>query len=201
VILEGVVTTLSTEGALNIAPMGPIVSSDLDMSKFTLRPFKSSTTYRNLKARGEGVFHVTDNVLLLAQAAIGAPLEPEPATRPAAMVAGAILADACRYFEFRAVAIDDRDERATIRVETVAEGRIRDFLGFNRARNAVLEAAILATRVGLIPPTEILGEYDGLSVLVDKTGGPAERAAFDLLADYVSRAAEKPPFAPKVPSP
>jgi len=88
VILEGVVTTLSTEGALNIAPMGPIVSPDLDMSKFTLRPFKSSTTYRNLKARGEGVFHVTDNVLLLAQAAIGAPLEPEPATRPAAMVAG-----------------------------------------------------------------------------------------------------------------
>lgn len=200
-ILEGIVTTLSVEGALNVAPMGPIVSPDLDMSGFTLRPFKSSTTHRNLKARGQGVFHVTDNVLLLAQAAIGAPLVPEPATRPAAKVAGAILADACRYYEFRVVDVDERDERATIRVETVAEGRIRDFIGFNRARNAVLEAAILASRVGLIPPAEILAEYDKLSVLVDKTGGTNERAAFDLLAEYVRRAAEKPPFDPKAPSP
>lgn len=200
-ILEGVVTTLSPQGALNIAPMGPIVPPDLDLSVFMLRPFKTSTTYRNLKARGEGVFHVTDNVLLLAQAAIGAPLEPEPATRPAEKVAGSILADACHYYEFRAVDFEDRDERATIRVETVAEGRIRDFLGFNRARNAVLEAAILASRVGLIPPSEILDDYDKLSVLVDKTGGPAERSAFDLLADYVRRAADKPPLDPKAPSP
>lgn len=200
-ILEGVVTTLSPEGELNIAPMGPIVSNDLDMRSFTLRPFKTSTTYRNLEARGEGVFHVTDNALLLAQAAIGAPLTPEPATRPAAEVKGAVLADACRYYEFRAVDFDDRGERATIRVETVAQGRIRDFLGFNRARNAVLEAAILASRVGLIPPAEILGEYDKLSVLVDKTGGPTERTAIDLLAAYVRRAAEVSPLVPKAPSP
>jgi len=201
VILEGIVTTLSPEGALNIAPMGPIVSPDLNMSAFVLRPFKTSTTYRNLKARGEGVFHVTDNVLLLAQAAIGAPLDPEPATRPAEKVTGRILADACRYYEFRTVAIEDRDERATMRVETVGEGRIRDFPGFNRARNAVLEAAILASRVGLIPPAEILGEFDKLSTLVDKTGGPVEREAFDLLVDFVRRAAERPSNDRKAPSP
>lgn len=200
-ILEGIVTTLSPEGALNIAPMGPIVSPDLNMGGFVLRPFKTSTTHRNLKARGEGVFHVTDNVLLLAQAAIGAPLVPEPITRPAGTVTGRILADACRYYEFRAVDIDDRGERATMRVETVAEGRIRDFLGFNRARSAVLEAAILASRVGLIPPSEILDEYDKLSVLVDKTGGPVERTAFDLLVDYVRRAAEHPANDREVPSP
>lgn len=196
-ILEGVVTTLSPEGALNIAPMGPIVSPDLDMTEFTLRPFKTSTTYRNLKARGEGVFHITDDVLLLARAAIGAPLHPAPITRPAAKVAGAILVDACRYYEFRVIDVDDRDVRATMRIRTIAEGRIRDFLGFNRARNAVLEAAILATRVGLIPPSTILGEFEKLSILVDKTGGPVERSAFDLLANHVRQAA----IDPKAPSP
>lgn len=195
-ILEGVVTTLSPEGALNVAPMGPIVSPDLDMSEFTLRPFKTSTTYRNLKARGEGVFHVTDDVLLLAQAAIGAPLTPAPITRPALKAAGAILVDACRYYEFRVIDMDDHDERATLRVRTIAEGRIRDFLGFNRARNAVLEAAILATRVGLIPPSTILSEFEKLSILVDKTGGLVERSAFDLLIDHVRQAAIDPKAPP-----
>ena len=81
VILEGIVTTLSSEGALNVAPMGPQVDPDLNMTRFVLRPFHTSTTYHNLKSRGEGVFHVTDDVLLLAQTAIGAAPSPTPATR------------------------------------------------------------------------------------------------------------------------
>ena len=44
----------------------------MNMARFVLRPFHTSTTYHNLKARGEGVLHVTDDVLLLAQTAIGA---------------------------------------------------------------------------------------------------------------------------------
>ncbi len=41
------------------------------MRRFVLRPFRTSTTYRNLKAHGEGVLHITDDVLLLARTAIG----------------------------------------------------------------------------------------------------------------------------------
>jgi uncharacterized protein len=194
VILEGIVTTQSPDGLLNIAPMGPKIAPDLSMGTFVLRPYKTSTTYQNLKAHGEGVFHVTDDVLLLAQAAIGVPLDPEPATRPAEVVKGRVLVNACRYYEFQTIVLDDLDERTTVLVETVAEGRQRDFLGFNRARHAVVEAAILATRVALIPPPEILSEFQKLAVLVDKTGGPTEHKAFDLLRDYVHRAAERPPI-------
>ena len=61
--------------------MGPIV--DETMQTLVLRPFQTSTTYRNLKQTGCGVFHVTDDVLLLAQAAIGA-LDVSPETFPAA---------------------------------------------------------------------------------------------------------------------
>ncbi|MDR3621000.1 MAG: DUF447 family protein [Paludisphaera borealis] len=195
-ILEGIVTTQSPSGLLNIAPMGPKIAPDMNMGTFVLRPFKTSTTYQNLKAHGEGVFHVTDDVLLLAQAAIGVPFDPEPATRPADSVEGRILVGACRYYEFQTIVLDDLDERTTVLVETVAEGRQRDFLGFNRARHAVVEAAILATRIALIPPAEILSEFQKLAVLVDKTGGPVEHRAFDLLREHVRRAAESTPPPP-----
>src|SRR5207302_630857 len=93
VILEGIVTTVGSDGAVNIAPMGPTV--DTAMRRFTLRPFPTAQTYQNLRAHGEGVLHVTDNVLLLAKAALG-PVEPPPALIPAARVRGFVLADACR---------------------------------------------------------------------------------------------------------
>jgi uncharacterized protein len=189
VILEGIVTTLNSRDMLNLAPMGPEVEAGSEMHRFVLRPYRTSTTYANLKARGEGVLHVTDDVLLLAQAAIGAALEPFPAIRPASLVAGAILADACRFYEFRVVELDDRDDRTRIVAETIAQGRQRDFFGFNRAKHAVLEAAILATRTAWLPLRDLLLEFRKLEVLVHKTGGPAEHAAFALLYDYLREAA------------
>ncbi|MHB1558480.1 MAG: DUF447 domain-containing protein [Isosphaeraceae bacterium] len=182
-------TSLSGEDSLNVAPMGPDVEPAAHLERFILRPYRSSTTYANLKATGQGVFHVTDDVRLLAQAAIGATLEPFPATRPASRVDGAILADACRYYEFRVLELDDREDRTTIVAETLASGRHRDFFGFNRAKHAVLEAAILATRVAWLPVRDLLFEFRKLEVLVDKTGGPDERAAFELLNRYLREAA------------
>lgn len=188
-ILEGIVTTLTGDGLLNVAPMGPEVPVGPPMDRFVLRPYRTSTTYTNLKARGEGILHVTDDVLLLAQAAIGAPLDPFPATRPPSVVDGAILADACRFYEFRVVELDDRDDRTRIVVETVAHGRHRDFFGFNRAKHAVLEAAVLATRTAWLPVRDLLLEFRKLEVLVQKTGGPAEHAAFTLLQGFLREAA------------
>lgn len=185
-ILEGIVTTLDADGRLNVAPMGPRVEPGL--RRFVLRPFRTSTTYRNLKANGEGVLHVTDDVLLLARTAIG--LEPEAPTRAASAVRGRVLVNACRYYEFRAIWIDDREERTTIEAETVAEGRLRDFFGLNRAKHAVVEAAILATRVHLLAIPEIVAELARLAPLVEKTGGEAERVAFALLEAHVRAAGE-----------
>jgi uncharacterized protein len=187
VILEGIVTTLGPEDSLNVAPMGPRVEPAL--RRFTLRPYRTSTTYRNLKARGEGVLHVTDDVLLLARAAIGA--EVDVATRPADAVRGRVLLDACRYFEFRVVDLDDRAERTSIAAETVAEGDLRPFFGFNRGKHAVVEAAILATRTEILPLEEIQGELRRLAPLVEKTGGAAEHEAFALLDRYVAEVARR----------
>jgi hypothetical protein len=185
-ILEGIVTTVSAAGALNIAPMGPRV--DEAMECLLLRPFRTSQTYANLKEHGEGVLHVIDDVLLLARAAVG-PVEPPPALFPAAKVRGFVIQDACRYYEFRVRALDEREERVRIDAEVVYRGRLRDFFGFNRAKHAVVEAAILATRTALLPLDEIEAEYRKLAVLVEKTGGDQERQAFAFLRATISQAA------------
>lgn len=181
-ILEGIVTTLNGDGSPNVAPMGPRVENAA-CERFVLRPYRTSTTYLNLKRHGEGVLHVTDDVLLLARAAIGV-VTDEP-SRPAERINGRVLLNACRYHEFRVLSIDDRDDRVTIQAETVGTGHLRDFFGLNRAKHAVVEAAILATRVAFLPRDEILAEYARLSVLVDKTGGDPEHQAFAFLRQHV----------------
>jgi uncharacterized protein len=189
-ILEGIVTTLSPSGEVNIAPMGPRV--DATMRRLLLRPFPTAHTYHNLRAHGEGVFHVTDDVLLLARAAVGF-VEPLPPFVRASAVRGFILADCCRAYEFRVRGFDESQERVAIDAEVVRATSFRDFFGFNRAKHAVVEAAILATRTAFVPLRDIQAEYRKLAVLVEKTGGPQEQEAFALLQAQVDRAAISKP--------
>jgi hypothetical protein len=183
ILLEGIVTTLGADGSPHIAPMGPIV--DTDCTRLLLRPFRSSVTYQNLKRSRQGVLHVTDDVELVAHAAVGR-LEPQPRLRPAEAVDGVILADACRWYAFRVETLDDQDDRTQIVARVVDHGRQRDFLGFNRAKHAVVEAAILATRIGHLEASHIQSELARLAVLVDKTGGSQEHRAFAFLQRYVA---------------
>jgi len=188
-ILESIVTTVGPWGELNVAPMGPVV--DAGLTRFRLRPFQTSTTFRNLQAHPEGVIHVVDDVLLIARGAIGALAEPP--TRPAEVVRGRVLQDACRSFEFRVVSCDASQPRSEIAVEIVHTATHRDFWGFNRAKHAVLEAAILATRLHLLPAEEIQAEFRRLEAPVEKTAGPRELEAFALLQEYVARHLASPP--------
>ena len=71
-------------------------------------------------------------------------------------------------------------------------GRLRDFFGFNRAKHAVLEAAILATRTHILRPEQIRQQLAALASPVEKTAGPDEEAAFSLLAEFVERKLAEP---------
>jgi hypothetical protein len=185
-ILEGLVSTIDAGGAPHLAPMGPHVPGP-DFDRFILRPFPSSQTYRHLLMLGEGVLHATDDALLLAKAALG-PVEPPPIWEPADVVRGWVLTDCCRFFEFRVKSVDDSEQRVRVECEVVRNGRKRDFFGFNRAKHAVVEAAILATRIGIVPTAEIAAEYRRLTVIVDKTGGAGEHEAMRLLQAHLERA-------------
>ncbi len=185
-LLESIVTTLNVDGSPHLAPMGPIV--DAGFSRLLLRPYQTSVTYQNLKRTRQGVMHVTDDVGLFARAAVGQ-LTELPAIVPATAVEGVMLKDVCRWYAFRVLAIDDREERTEILAETADWGRGREFFGFNRAKHAVIEAAILATRINFLAAGYIEAEFERLAAPVEKTGGRQEREAFEFLQQYVRQVA------------
>ena len=184
-ILDGIVTTKNRQGELNIAPMGPIVNSE--MTQLIFRPFQTSRTFSNLKETRCGVFHVVDDVLLLAKAAVGL-VKKVPETFPAEQISGAVLESACRWYEFQIENIDESEARTVMQAKVIHQGRIRDYFGLNRAKHAVLEAAILATRTHIIAQDELESQYHALAEIVKKTAGPQEQKAFDLLEEYISKA-------------
>ena len=183
-ILEGIVTTRDSSGHTNVAPMGPIV--DPRMESLLLRPFQSSQTYRNLKQCGRGVFHITDDVELIARAAIDR-LEAPPTLIRLPHLDVVVLEACCRWYAFEVTRIDDQQPRTRIDCRILEAGRRRDFLGFNRAKHAVLEATIAVTRIGIIPDPEIEEELRRCRLIVDKTAGPQERRALEILSDFVEQ--------------
>ena len=180
-ILETVVTTINPDGSVNCAAMGV----EWGEQRIVIKPFRGTRTLRNLRATEAAVVNVTDDILLFSQAALG---DPHPPTRSAAGVEGAVLDDACSWREVRVEAVDDGEPRARVTTVVVGAGVGREFLGFNRACHAVLEASILASRVRLLPAAEIEAELRRLQAIVDKTAGPREQEAMAYVTRHVRAA-------------
>jgi len=177
-ILETVVTTTNPDGSVNCAAMGV----EWGEQRIVIKPFRATRTLRNLRATEAAVVHLTDDILLFSRAALG---DPHPPTRPATGIDGAVLEDACSWREVRVEAIDDGDPRARVSTMVVRSGTGREFLGLNRARHAVLEASILASRARWLPAEAIGAELRRLQMLVDKTAGPLEREAMEYVTRHV----------------
>jgi uncharacterized protein len=184
-VIETVVTTINPDGSVNCSAMGV----EWGEQRIVIKPYRGTRTLRNLRATGAAVVNLTDDILLFSQAALG---DPHPPTRPAAAVEGAVLDDACSWREVRVEAIDDSARRARVSTVVVGSGTGREFLGLSRARHAVLEASILASRARMLGPEELHAELLRLQVLVDKTAGPREREAMDYVVHYVRTAVGVP---------
>ena len=188
-IIETIVTTVDSDGTVNCAPMGVEWDPDVDGDIIVLKPFLETATYRNVTATRAAVVNLIDDVRVFARAAIS---NPEYATEPATAVRGVVLAAACSWREVTVRVVDSTPPRSRIETVVVHRGARREFIGFNRARHAVLEAAIYATRVRMLPHEFLIGEVDRLQVIVDKTAGPHEFEAMALLADYIRSAPHEP---------
>jgi hypothetical protein len=178
VIVETIVTTLAENGAVNCAPMGV----DWGTEAIVLKPFLETATYRNVQATGAAVVNLIDDVRVFARAAIS---NPEYPTIPAVVVRGVVLADCCSWRELAVRTIDSTPPRSRIEATVVHRGTRREFIGFNRARHAVLEAAIYITRLHLLPRAFIESELARLQIIVDKTAGAPEFEAMALLTEHV----------------
>ena len=186
-IVEGLISTRDDDGRSHWSAIGPDV--DESFGRFELRPFQTSRTCRNLLRSGQGVFHVTDDVESIAAAVSGQDFSPERLVR-AKQIEGVVLASACRAYELVVIYRDASAPRAILSCSVLQTHRFRDFFGFNRAKHAVIEAAILATRAQFLPQMEIEAKWNWLRPIVEKTGGDAELRAFDQLTEFVRRAAQ-----------
>jgi hypothetical protein len=177
-IVETIVTTIAADGTPNFAPMGVEWGDEV----IILKPFLETATYRNVTATRAAVVNLTDDVRIFARAAIS---NPQYQSEPAAIVRGIVLAGCCSWRELQVLAIDSTPPRSRIEMSVAHRGTRREFIGFNRARHAVLEAAIYATRVHLLPRPFIESELARLQEIVNKTAGPHELEAMELLTTHI----------------
>lgn len=182
-LIETVVTTTGSDGVVNCAAMGVRWGEE----ELVFWPFDATRTMRNLRVHGEAVVHLTDDVLLFVESALG---HPRPAMRRASAINGSVIEDVCSWREVVVSEITPAVgelPRSMVRARVVASGTgDRQPLGLCRARHAAVEASILASRVRWLGPEHVRAELGRLQELVDKTAGPRERAAMDYVRRYVA---------------
>jgi hypothetical protein len=178
-IRECIVITQSRAGAVHIAPLGLIEEGD----HLVIAPFRPSLTLDNLRENPFAVANYTDDVLVFAGCLTG---RREWPTKPATKVPGAVLEQALAHAELQVVAVAEDEQRPRFRCAVIHEENHRPFHGFNRAQAAVVEAAILVSRLHMLPPDKIEREIGYLQIAVDKTAGPGERQAWDWLKERIA---------------
>jgi hypothetical protein len=152
---------------------------------FHVKPFKPSTTYNNLKRHRQCTINYIDDVRVFAGALTG---RREWPTLPCSRIEGAYLAQALAHSELEMLRFDDDDPRACFYGEVVEEKIHAPFRGFNRAQSAVVEAAILVSRLGMLPEEKIREEINYLQIGIDKTAGARELEAWGWLMDKIKQA-------------
>lgn len=180
VIYETVVTTVCAEGRVHVAPMGVRYRG----GDVVLMPFRPSATLDNIAATGHAVLNVVVDTRVFAGAVTGRRQWP---TLPAERVPGARLACALSHVELRLASQTDDPQRPVLRLARVHEASHAAYAGFNRAQAAVIEGAVLVSRLGMLPAEKVDREMAYLQIAVDKTAGPEEHEAWGWLQDAVRR--------------
>lgn len=170
-IQETLVTTQNSAGLAHIAPMG----IHLDGDGFIILPFRPSTTLENLLETSVAVLNYCDDVRIFAGCLTGRRDWPLQA---AEKVDAQVLVGALAHTEVEVVRIEDDATRPKVFCKAVHTVNHKPFMGYNRAQFAVLEAAILVSRLQMLPMAKIEAELAYLQIGFDKTAGEREREAW-----------------------
>jgi hypothetical protein len=173
-IRESIITTLSAAGEPHIVPMGVIWREGVPV----LAPFRPSRTLENLREHPYAVINHTDDVRVFAGGVTGRRDWP---VRPAEAIRGVVLESALSHQEIEVASVEEDPARPRFRCRVVREAAHTAFRGFNRAQAAVIEGAILISRLELLPMDKIEREMAYLAMAVEKTAGPIEQEAWGWL--------------------
>ena len=199
-VIDGVLTTENADGSMHVSPMGPHVNPEL--SSWTLKPFQSSTTFANLRASSRAIFHVVDDPLLMAAAVLGLCNRTEVANGVAIVLDAEQIAElarakfhaefgwvldlSCRWHALMVEQWDVSTPRAMAVCLQSQQKEQRPFWGWNRARHSILELAILFSRLPMLDRQVIDEELIRHKIIIEKTAGPRELVAWELLNRHLS---------------
>jgi hypothetical protein len=178
-IMETIVTTRAADGHTHIAPMG-LRQQD---GRFLLAPFKPSSSLDNMRREGSAIINYTDDVRVFAGCLTGHWDWP---LCPAVKVSGQRLQDCLSHVELQLEHIRDDEQRPELLFRPVYEETHAPFRGFNRAQSAVIEAAVLVSRLHMLPREKIEAEIAYLGIAIEKTAGPREQLAWDWLLQRIN---------------
>ncbi|MCH9766009.1 MAG: DUF447 family protein [Alphaproteobacteria bacterium] len=188
-IVETIVTTTNAQGDAHIAPLGLIE----DSAYWVIGPFKPSRTLDNLRAVPFAVASHTQDVRVFAGCLTGRKTWP---LKPATKIDGHYLAAAQSHWELKVTSIIEDDTRPKFKCKLVHQEIHAPFEGLNRAQAAVLECAVLVSRLHMLPAEKIEAELKYLEIAISKTAGAEELEAWGWLMERVDAwrdaAAKKP---------
>jgi hypothetical protein len=177
-ILETIITSQSINGEVHVTPFGIRIQDGLVI----ISPYKPSTTLDNILATRHAVLNLIDDVRVFA----GALTQRSPWTLVAAeKIIGSRLADCLVHKELKLVKVEDDPIRPNLYLELVHESQHGSFQGFNRAQAAVIELAVLVSRLKRLPLDKITQEMTYLQIAIEKTAGPRELEAWGWLTEAV----------------
>ncbi len=177
-IYEAVIITRNEDGTNQIAPLGYQEIDDF----IVLSPFRPSTTLANLERTNQAVINLTDNVAVIAGCLTGHYDWPTVAAKE---IEGARLEDTLAHMELEVDHLEKDDVRPRFFCEIKNHEIHNSYKGFNRAKSAVLEAAILASRLHMLSLKKIDAEIEYLRIAIEKTAGDQELEAWGWLMDKV----------------
>lgn len=177
-IYEAILSTLDEDRNCHITPLGYRLEND----KVILAPFIPSRTEKNLRLNRQAVINLTDDVSIFAGCLTERrdwPLQDSTA------IDCPTLAGTLASLEVRVVEIEEDEVRPRFICEVVHQGQYRSFRGYNRAQSAVLELAILVSRLHMLPAEKIDAEIEYLRIAIDKTAGDTEMKGWNWLMERV----------------
>ena len=177
-IYETIITTSTAEGQAHIAPFGIRERDGLVM----IAPFRPSTSLDNLLRSRCAVVNLTDDVRVFAGALTGRRDWP---VRRAEQIDGYVLESALAHRELELIEVREDALRPELTFRVVFEAMHAPFRGFNRAQAAVLEAAVLVSRLHMLPLEKIEAEVNYLRIAVEKTAGENEWQAWGWLMERI----------------
>ncbi|PXW28520.1 DUF447 domain-containing protein [Paraburkholderia caballeronis] len=180
-IHETIVTTAAPDGRPHIAPMGVRREGE----HVILAPFRPSATLDNIVSTRVAVVNYTTDVRIFAGCVTRSATD-WPTVR-ATRVAGIRLASPLAHDELELDEFRDDPQRPVLKMRRVHQETHAPFTGFNRAQTAVVEGAILVSRLFMLPAAKVDAEIAYLQIAIDKTAGDVERVAWEWLLDAIAR--------------